>query len=273
MALQGRSCWERYNNGDNLLFQASDFKTPGASPLLREMWGSREAELRTLAGRILLALQGPLDAVPSLDEVLREGVTAPLSAAQQRQVEKVMAEAPARSKAAQEEMDAEALAILLTTPDPPPIELPPADPPGDELDRIIARLKGNADGGQPVSPTPTRGQPPEHAPPEQIPVVELVPATTTRTASAEATPAEQGEPALWASLLDWLKICFGSLLMIFSVFMILGGTCILFIAGDSRAGKYDAVPIAAKLLLFVANSAFYVVLFIVGLRLFRKGNG
>jgi hypothetical protein len=33
----GRPLWERYDNGDNLLFRAQDFRDPGNSPLFREL--------------------------------------------------------------------------------------------------------------------------------------------------------------------------------------------------------------------------------------------
>ncbi len=95
LALRGRECWERYNTGDNLLFTAQDFKAPEASALLRELWSAPEAALRALAGHIVLALQGPLDRVPQLEELLREGAVVLPSAAQERRVVQILGAAGA----------------------------------------------------------------------------------------------------------------------------------------------------------------------------------
>ncbi len=95
LALRGRDCWERYNTGDNLLFTAQDFKAPESSKLLRELWGAPEPELHALAGHVIMALQGPLDRAPQLDELLQGGAVMPLRAAQEQQAAKVLSPAPA----------------------------------------------------------------------------------------------------------------------------------------------------------------------------------
>jgi hypothetical protein len=66
----GRGLWERYDTGDNLLFCARDFEAPGASPLIRELLESPDAEVSRLALVLRLAAQQPLDQVPALEAVL-----------------------------------------------------------------------------------------------------------------------------------------------------------------------------------------------------------
>jgi WD40 repeat protein len=70
----GRSLWERYDNGDNLLFREADLKTPDGSKLFRELFGLSNA--RALVGMVRRSLAGPLDKVPLLEEALPE-LTAP----------------------------------------------------------------------------------------------------------------------------------------------------------------------------------------------------
>ena len=37
LTVGGRSLWERYDNGDNLLFRHADLQTPAESPLFQEL--------------------------------------------------------------------------------------------------------------------------------------------------------------------------------------------------------------------------------------------
>jgi hypothetical protein len=70
----GRALWERYDNGDNLLFREGDFKTPGQSPLIRELGQLVDPGARSLVEPLLRSCKGAIDRVPLLDEVL-EGLT------------------------------------------------------------------------------------------------------------------------------------------------------------------------------------------------------
>ena len=41
----GRRLWDRYDNGDNLLFKAADFLSPGQSPLFAELLTLNDPEV------------------------------------------------------------------------------------------------------------------------------------------------------------------------------------------------------------------------------------
>jgi hypothetical protein len=73
LAVGGAKLWERYDNGDNLLFRRSDFAEPGQSRLFTELLYHKSAEVRALAGHLLLASQGPLADVPFLPDLLARG--------------------------------------------------------------------------------------------------------------------------------------------------------------------------------------------------------
>jgi hypothetical protein len=68
----GRALWERYDNGDNLLFRESDLNDPGSSPLLRELEGIGEPKTRALVGAMRQSLRAPLERAPLLEELLPE---------------------------------------------------------------------------------------------------------------------------------------------------------------------------------------------------------
>ena len=69
--------WQRFNNGDNLLFRESDFQQPGTSPLFHALWELKDDDGRALAGRLALACRQPLEAAPWLDEIVHDGRVAP----------------------------------------------------------------------------------------------------------------------------------------------------------------------------------------------------
>ncbi len=87
LAIGGAALWTRYDNGDNLLFRQADFEEPGSSALLRELWKHPDPTVRALAGHVALAAQAPLNDVPLLKDLVDDGQVAPLSAAQQKQVD------------------------------------------------------------------------------------------------------------------------------------------------------------------------------------------
>jgi serine/threonine protein kinase len=68
LALRGRPLWERYDNGDNLLFCQQDFQAPGSSPLFQELLELRDPQVRRLAGALAWAAQQPLERTPLLEE-------------------------------------------------------------------------------------------------------------------------------------------------------------------------------------------------------------
>jgi serine/threonine protein kinase len=69
----GYDLWNRYNNHDNLLFREEDFSNPRESKLFRELWELPDPAVHVLVGRLLLATQTPLDNVPRLEELHKDG--------------------------------------------------------------------------------------------------------------------------------------------------------------------------------------------------------
>jgi formylglycine-generating enzyme required for sulfatase activity len=86
----GRRLWDRYDNGDNLLFRESDLQAPAVSPLFHELWQRPACPARTLAARLLLASLGPFEDVPLLQDLVSGGRVAPLSAEQESQVKQLL---------------------------------------------------------------------------------------------------------------------------------------------------------------------------------------
>jgi hypothetical protein len=65
----GKALWEKYDNGDNLLFKARDFEAPQKSPLLAELLKSSDAGVRQLAETLRQSLAMPLANTPLLPEI------------------------------------------------------------------------------------------------------------------------------------------------------------------------------------------------------------
>lgn len=78
--------WERFDTGDNLLFTEDDFKQPGGSKLLKEMWATGNAGVQGLVGRLVLALGKPLPQTPWLDQIAPDGKVLPLPPADAQMV-------------------------------------------------------------------------------------------------------------------------------------------------------------------------------------------
>jgi hypothetical protein len=75
-----RELWDKFDNGDNLLFRETDFKNPETSDLFRRLWETpSQPELHSLAGRLILACKRPLNQCPHLDELVFNGAVLPLS--------------------------------------------------------------------------------------------------------------------------------------------------------------------------------------------------
>lgn len=87
LSIGGMPLWERFNNEENLLFTARDFRDPANSTLFRELWTLRNPEARSLAGQLALATQRSLEATPLLDELVRDGQVRPLTDLERRQVD------------------------------------------------------------------------------------------------------------------------------------------------------------------------------------------
>jgi hypothetical protein len=72
LTVGGRVLWERYDNGDNLLFRSTDLQAPAESPLFQELLAIGDPQAQTLVKELYRACQGPMDDVPLLTDVLPE---------------------------------------------------------------------------------------------------------------------------------------------------------------------------------------------------------
>jgi regulation of enolase protein 1 (concanavalin A-like superfamily) len=72
LAVGGRSLWERYDNGDNLLFRQSDLQAPTHSPLFQELLAISDPQAQMLVKELYRACQEPLADVPLLTDLLPE---------------------------------------------------------------------------------------------------------------------------------------------------------------------------------------------------------
>jgi hypothetical protein len=139
LAVGGTALWERYDNGDNLLFRESDLRQPGQSAVFRELWNLPDAAAHHLVGHLLLALQAPLERVPPLEAVAAEDQAVPLTAAQEQAVTAVLGPGfrPPRPVPVRQQVRAAAPAPVAPTAVatvPVGIALPPAGAPGAVFD-------------------------------------------------------------------------------------------------------------------------------------------
>jgi WD40 repeat protein len=68
----GRALWDRYDNGDNLLFRQQDLEAPSKSALLYELLALGDPSVRFLAGRLIDGARKPLEQAPTLEELTAE---------------------------------------------------------------------------------------------------------------------------------------------------------------------------------------------------------
>ncbi len=66
----GRALWERYDNGDNLLFREADLREPKQSALFRDLFALGDPATAALTASVVASLKGGLESAPPLDEVL-----------------------------------------------------------------------------------------------------------------------------------------------------------------------------------------------------------
>lgn len=66
----GKSLWDRHDTGDNLLFRPSDLCNPATSPLIKELQTLADPAIPDLTRQLLIGLQGPLDRVPLVQDLL-----------------------------------------------------------------------------------------------------------------------------------------------------------------------------------------------------------
>jgi len=101
LTVAGRPLWERYDNGDNLLFREADLRDPGKSALFRELWSLPDVAAHTLVGYLSMGLALPLTQVPLLHQLVTENGSTVLTAEQESWVTNLLgAEARAKETAA-----------------------------------------------------------------------------------------------------------------------------------------------------------------------------
>jgi pimeloyl-ACP methyl ester carboxylesterase len=112
LRIGGVELWRRYDNQENLLFREEDFRQPGQSRLLRELWHGKDRDVRDLVGRLLLASQGPLPDVPALDELVDEKVVRPLTGKEEARVHALLDAAPGAARKPRTHVAMDALSPL-----------------------------------------------------------------------------------------------------------------------------------------------------------------
>ena len=85
LVVGGKSLWERYDNGDNLLFREADLRNPAASALFKELWKINDAAAHDLIGNLTICLTGALGQVPLLQDLVM-----PLTDGQEKQVSELL---------------------------------------------------------------------------------------------------------------------------------------------------------------------------------------
>jgi hypothetical protein len=65
----GRELWERFDNGDNLLFRQQDLEEPYKSPLFQALVKVQDPLVRTLADQLSRSVRKPLEQTPLLEEL------------------------------------------------------------------------------------------------------------------------------------------------------------------------------------------------------------
>ena len=89
LTVGGKELWERFNNGDNLLFREDDFQDPANSELFHSLWEVPDADCRSLVGRLALACEAPLDKTPLLEDITN-GQVHPLLPVEQKAVQRIL---------------------------------------------------------------------------------------------------------------------------------------------------------------------------------------
>jgi formylglycine-generating enzyme required for sulfatase activity len=77
--VQGRALWDKYDNGDNILFRQSDLLAPTKSFLFLDLVRSADPLTASLADHLLRALRGGVAAAPLLEAVIPETPAPPVA--------------------------------------------------------------------------------------------------------------------------------------------------------------------------------------------------
>jgi WD40 repeat protein len=79
LAVAGQPLWDRFDNGDNLLFREADFADPAASKLFRSLWELDDPTVTNLVALLAVSAGRSIGDTPWLDEVLTGDKTVPVS--------------------------------------------------------------------------------------------------------------------------------------------------------------------------------------------------
>jgi hypothetical protein len=86
LTVGGRALWDRYDNGDNLLFREADLRAPAESALFKELWQLGDPVAHALVGFLAVASHATLEQVPIVDELLADGGIAILDPEREEQL-------------------------------------------------------------------------------------------------------------------------------------------------------------------------------------------
>jgi formylglycine-generating enzyme required for sulfatase activity len=69
LSIGGRTLWDRFDNGDNLLFRSSDLADPVQSPVFKLLWTLPDRDTHNFVGYLIFSLLGAIDDVPRLNQL------------------------------------------------------------------------------------------------------------------------------------------------------------------------------------------------------------
>ena len=72
LAVGGRPLWDRYDNGDNLLFKETDLRAPAQSALFRELLSISDAQTKALTLALIRACHDRLEQSPRIEDLVGE---------------------------------------------------------------------------------------------------------------------------------------------------------------------------------------------------------
>lgn len=73
LTVGGRALWDRFDNGDNLLFNKKDFENPNDSPVFKDIRALNDAEVGRLAVALADTARQPVKQTPRLEDVIAGG--------------------------------------------------------------------------------------------------------------------------------------------------------------------------------------------------------
>lgn len=79
LAVAGKPLWDRFDNGDNLLFREADLRDPANSAVFKALWELDDPTVTNLVSLLVLSTRRPLGDTPWLDVVLDAEKPAPVS--------------------------------------------------------------------------------------------------------------------------------------------------------------------------------------------------